>query len=113
MNSLQHNPNHDDDGFIIDDEDIEDDEYSDQTEEDDDSDDSDYHEPRHLLVIGDHRPKQSCAIRVAPPPRGTRNDPRIDNRLKCVHPPSTSAVLPPPATRAAPPHPPAAPISLL
>ncbi|KAL6186648.1 hypothetical protein ACLB2K_042768 [Fragaria x ananassa] len=38
LNSLQHNPNHDDDDFI-DDEYIEDDENFDQTEEDDDSDD--------------------------------------------------------------------------
>ncbi len=43
LNSLQRNPNHDDDGFI-DDEYIEDDEYSDQIEEDDDLYDSDYHE---------------------------------------------------------------------
>ncbi|KAL6185883.1 hypothetical protein ACLB2K_042005 [Fragaria x ananassa] len=43
LNSLQRNPNHDDDGFI-DDEYIVNDEFSDQTEEDDDSDDSDYHE---------------------------------------------------------------------
>ncbi|KAL6185840.1 hypothetical protein ACLB2K_041963 [Fragaria x ananassa] len=43
LNSLQRNPNHDDNGFI-DDEYIENDEYSDETEEDDYSDDSDYHE---------------------------------------------------------------------
>ncbi|KAL6201737.1 hypothetical protein ACLB2K_025449 [Fragaria x ananassa] len=40
VNSLQRNPNHDDDGFI-DDEYIEDDEYSNQIKEDDDSDNSD------------------------------------------------------------------------
>ncbi|KAL6124803.1 hypothetical protein ACLB2K_077312 [Fragaria x ananassa] len=43
LNSLQHNPNHDDDGFI-DDEYIENNEYSNQTEEDNDSNDSYYHE---------------------------------------------------------------------
>ena len=43
VNSLQHNPNHDDDGFI-DDEYIENDEYSNQIEEDHDLDHLYYHE---------------------------------------------------------------------
>ncbi|KAL6138301.1 hypothetical protein ACLB2K_063584 [Fragaria x ananassa] len=47
LNSLQCDPNHDDDGFI-DDEYIKDVEYSDQIEEHDDSDDSDYHEAAPL-----------------------------------------------------------------
>ncbi|KAL6145270.1 hypothetical protein ACLB2K_055958 [Fragaria x ananassa] len=61
LNSLQRNPNHDDDGFI-DEEYIKDDEYSDQTEEEDDSDDSDYHESL-----------SSCAT---PPPTTSAN--RLD-----------------------------------